>query len=75
VEDYAIHGVTVSDETGINNAFQPTVTKKVTFYVGGNGPFFLNYAPGTFDAGTVLDDMQRQADVLRAIGAKATNGT
>jgi hypothetical protein len=72
MEEYAIHDVTVQDVTGINGAFQPIVTKHVTFYVGGNGPFFLDYSPTQFEAGAVLADMQKQADMLRAIGAKPT---
>lgn len=74
MEDYAVHGVQVSDETGINAAFQPTVQKKVTYYVGGNGPFFLYYDPAQFTSAKVLEDMARAADTLRAIGARPTSG-
>jgi hypothetical protein len=69
--DYSIRDVTVQDISGINGALQPTVSKRVTFYVGGSGPFFLTYAPDQYDAGVVLADMQKEADTLKAIGAKA----
>lgn len=74
MEEYAIRDVTVQDIAGINGALQPTVSKRVTFYVGGNGPFFLEYPPAQFEAGIVLADMQKQADALRAIGAKSRLG-
>lgn len=72
--DYEIRNITVQDVAGINGAFQPTVSKHVTFYVGGNGPFFLDYSPANFEAGTVLADMQKQADILKAIGARPNLG-
>jgi hypothetical protein len=72
MQDYAIRDVTVQDISGINNALQPTVSKRVTYYVGGSGPFFLTYAPDKYDAGVVLADMQKEVDTLKAIGAKAS---
>lgn len=69
MESYDINGVQVSDVPGISPGLQPIVTKRVTFYVGKNGPFFLNYAPGEYSAAQVLDDMRKEADTLRAIGA------
>ncbi len=72
MQDYSIRDVTVQDIPGVNGALQPTVSKRVTFYAGGSGPFFLTYAPDKYDAGTVLADMQKEVDTLKAIGAKAS---
>lgn len=72
MQDYAIRDVTVQDISGINGALQPTVSKRVTFYVGGSGPFYLTYSPAEYDAGVVLADMQKEVDTLKAIGAKAS---
>jgi hypothetical protein len=66
---YEINGVQVSDLPGVNPAGQPTVSKRVTFYVGKNGPFFLTYTPADYNASTVLDDMRKEAETLQAIGA------
>ncbi len=64
--------MTVQDISGVNAALQPTVSKRVTFYVGGSGPFFLTYAPDKFEVGTVLADMENTVNTLKAIGAKAS---
>lgn len=70
MQEYSVRDVMVQDISGTNGAFQPTVSKRVTFYVGGSGPFFLTYAPDQYNAGTVLADMQKEVDTLKAIGAR-----
>ncbi len=67
--DYAIHDVTVMDVPGMSNSLHPNVTKRVIFFVGGSGPFQLNYSQADYNAGKVLADMQAQAQTLRDIGA------
>jgi hypothetical protein len=69
MDAYDLNGIQVSDLVGINPAGGPTVSKRVTFYVGKNGPFFLTYAPADYSASQVLDDMRKEAETLRAIGA------
>lgn len=69
MDTYEINGVSVADVPGTSPGFQPIVIKRVTFYVGKNGPFFLNYAPSDYSASQVLDDMRKEAETLRAIGA------
>jgi hypothetical protein len=69
MDAYDINGVQVSDVAGSNPAGLPTVSKLVTFYVGKNGPFFLRYTPAEYSASQVLDDMRKEAETLRVIGA------
>lgn len=70
MQEYSVRDVTVQDIVGVNGALQPTVSKRVTFYVGGSGPFFLTYTQDQYDAGTVLADMQKEVETLKAIGAR-----
>jgi hypothetical protein len=69
MDAYDINGVQVSDSPGISPGFQPIVQKRVTFYVGKNGPFFLTYDVKDYCASQVLEDMRKEAETLRAIGA------
>jgi hypothetical protein len=72
MDAYAIHNVTVTDVPGVASSLHPELTKRVIFFVGGNGPFILNYTAAQFNATAVLADMQRQQQQLRDIGAKPT---
>ena len=72
--DYEIHNVTVMDIPGTDNSLHPTITKRVIFYVGGSGPFQLNYSQAQYKSANVLADMRAQVQILRDIGAKPQAG-
>lgn len=67
--DFTIGNVQVTDLTGLDGTGQPTVTKRVTFYVGKNGPFILSYKPSEYSSEKVLTDMKAQVATLEAIHA------
>jgi hypothetical protein len=69
MKTFDVHGISVQDVTGVNGAFQPTAQKRVTFYVGTSGPFFLTYDLKDYAADTVLADIQKEVDTLKSIGA------
>ena len=69
MHDYTIGNVQVTDITGFDAQAQPTVTKRVTFYVGKNGPFLLHYKPSEYLPERVLADMKAQVATLEAIHA------
>lgn len=66
---FNVNGVSVMDVPGQNAAFQPTVQKRVTFYVGTSGPFYLTYDSKDYSADRVLNDIKAQVDTLRSIAA------
>ena len=65
--DYTIGSLLVQDVTGVDTALQPTVTKRVTFMVGRNGPFTLTYSPAQYSAERVLEDINKEVAILRAL--------
>jgi hypothetical protein len=67
--DFSINQVRIRDVVGTNAAFQPTVSKQVTFYVGTDGPFHLTYHPAEITAERIRQDMQKQVELSRAIHA------
>lgn len=67
--DYSITGLTVSDIAGINAALQPTTSKRVTFYVGTRGPFYLTYQQAEYSADKVIEDVQAEVSRLKQIDA------
>jgi hypothetical protein len=67
MHDYTISNVQVADITGFDAQAQPTVTKRVTFYVGKNGPFLLHYKPSEYSSERVLADIAAQRATLEAI--------
>lgn len=69
MKDFNVNGVSVMDVTGINGALQPTVQKRVTFYVGNSGPFYLTYELKDYSADRVLADIGREVDTLKAIAS------
>lgn len=69
MQDFTITNVQVTDIAGFDANAQPTVTKRVTFYVGKNGPFILSYKQSDYSADNVLADMKAQVATLEAIRA------
>lgn len=67
MQDYTINSVHVQDVTGMDAGGNATITKRVTYYVGKNGPFVLNYAHGEYNAERVTRDMEAEVSTLRAI--------
>lgn len=67
--DYPISGLSVSDIAGVNGALQPTVQKRVTFYVGTRGPFYLTYEQAAYSADQVITDVQAEISRLKQIDA------
>ena len=68
-DSYAITGVRVQDNFALNDQAVSVLRKRVTFYVGSNGPFTLDYSPGEYTADKVRADMEKEVETLRAIGA------
>jgi len=68
-QDYTISSLGVSEVAGVNPALQPTVLKRVVFYVGQRGPFYLSYAQADYSPEVVIQDVQKQVDELRKIDA------
>jgi hypothetical protein len=69
MQDYSITGLTVNDVAGINNALQATTIKRVTFYVGTRGPFYLDFAPAEYNSDAVVTAIMAQVDTLKKIDA------
>lgn len=69
MQDYSVQNVQVQDIQGLDPQGQPTVTKRVTYNVGRNGPFFLNYTRADYTPEKVSADIQREVDTLKAIHA------
>jgi hypothetical protein len=67
--DFTINNVQVTDRSDFDANSQPIVTKRVTFYVGKNGPFILSYKPSEYSSEKVLTDMKAQVATLEAIHA------
>lgn len=67
--DYSITGLTVSDIPGLNNALQAITTKRVTFYVGTRGPFYVDFAPVEYTHDKVIACVMDQVNTLKKIDA------
>jgi hypothetical protein len=65
--DVTISNVHVQDVAGFDAAGQPTVTKRVTFMVGTQGPFTLTYSQANYSATRVTEDIAKEVETLRAI--------
>lgn len=65
--DYTIGSIHIQDVTGVDTNLQPTVTKRVSFMVGNQGPFVLNYPAAQYSAERVKEDIQKEVETLRAI--------
>lgn len=62
--------VSVKDSPGFNiGTLQATSNKIVTYMVGDHGPFTLTYAVTEYNAERVQQDIQKEVDTLRGIGA------
>ena len=69
--DYEVTGIRVQDVQTLSANNTPQLIKRVTYYVGHNGPFTLDYTPQEYTADQVKADMQKEVDILTAIGATA----
>jgi hypothetical protein len=67
--DYSITSLGVQDVAGVNSALQPAVTRRVTFYVGQRGPFYLTYALADYTHDKVITDVLAQVASLKALDA------
>jgi hypothetical protein len=65
--DYTINTVHVQDIEGVDTNLQPTVRKRVTYMVGKQGPFVLNYAAGQYTADQAAQDMEKEVAALRTL--------
>ncbi len=59
----------VSDSTRFNRDGSATPIKVLTYFVGTQGPFRIEYAAGEFSADKVNRDLEKQVRELREIGA------
>jgi len=69
MQDYSITSLAVNDVAGVNNALQPTTTKRVTFYVGKRGPFYLDFAQADYTHDAVIQGVMGQVNTLKKIDA------
>jgi hypothetical protein len=68
--DPLVKNVTVKDSPGFDiGTLRSTPQKVVTFNVGSNGPFSLTYAAADYTQERVQQDIQKEVDTLRGIGA------
>ena len=68
--DSLVRVISVRDTPGFDAAtLQPLNGKVVTFMVGNNGPFTLNYRKEEYTEQRVQKDIQDEVTTLRAIGA------
>lgn len=62
--------VSVKDSPGFNiGTLQALNNKIVTYMVGDHGPFTLTYAATEYNTERVQQDIQKEVDTLRGIGA------
>lgn len=65
----------------VQDAFRPertggtTPIKRVRFFVGTHGPFFLEYTIGEYSAERVNRDMENQVRMLREIAGPVAGGS
>jgi lipopolysaccharide export system protein LptA len=64
-----VTSVTVTDNVQMNPGQHPVRVKRVTFYVGSNGPFVKSYPITAYSDAAVIADMVKEVDTLKAIGA------
>lgn len=64
-----VTSVTVTDAMTFNPGQHPISIKRVTYYVGANGPFVKQYLAANYSDANVIADMQKEVDTLKAIGA------
>jgi hypothetical protein len=64
-----VTSVVVSDNVSFMPGQTPIAQKRVTFFVGTNGPFVKNYKLTEYSDEKVIADMTAEVNTLRAIGA------
>lgn len=68
--DPLVQIVSVKDSPGFDiGTLRARTNKIVTFMVGDHGPFTLTYDASDYNAERVQQDIQKEVDTLRAIGA------
>ncbi len=67
--DELIRNVRVQDSVILGEQLTPLRVKVVTYMVGTQGPFTLTYPSAEFTAERVREDMHKEVETLRAIGA------
>ena len=74
--DSLVKIVSVKDLPGFDiSTLTPHNRKQVTYTVGTQGPFTLTYSAAAYNQANVEQDIQREVDTLRAIGAIPPAGT
>jgi hypothetical protein len=64
-----VTSVTVTDNVQMAPGQHPVRIKRVTFYVGRNGPFVKSYPITAYSDAAVIADMTAEVNTLKAIGA------
>lgn len=68
--DALVQIVSVKDSPGFDvSTLTPHNNKIVTYMVGNHGPFTLTYRAGDYTQERVQQDIQREVDTLRGLGA------
>jgi len=69
MEPYEVNSIRVQDASKFASDGTAVSVKRVTYRVGVQGPFTLDYLPSDYNAEKVRADMQKEVDILKAIGA------
>jgi hypothetical protein len=68
--DTLVKIISVKDSPGFDiSTLTPNNNKVVVYTVGNHGPFTLTYRAGDYTQERVAQDVQREVDTLRGIGA------
>jgi hypothetical protein len=68
--DALVKIISVKDSPGFDiGTLRALQNKIVTYTVGAQGPFTLTYAAGDYTQQRVEQDIQKEVDILRGIGA------
>lgn len=70
MRDFTIGNIHIQDVAGTDVNLQPTVTKRVSFMVGTQGPFILTYTPQNYSAENVKADIEKECETLKAIAGE-----
>ncbi len=66
--DKLVHDVKVMDSPGLTADLQPVVTKVITYSIANHGPFTLRTPAAQYSQAYVEAEIQKQVDILRALG-------
>jgi hypothetical protein len=74
--DTLVKIISVKDSPGFDiSTLTPHNNKVVVYMVGSHGPFTMTYRAGDYTQERVEQDIQREVDTLRGIGAIPALGT